>query len=279
VRDYHVHEHRSRDAPTARVADYVKAAEKLGVEEIAFTTHLITVGPDTVISIREEEIPGYVEEIRRAQEETEVRLLAGLEADYFPEDARNIERILSDYDFDFILGSTHYINGLDIGSPSQLKQLLAGRPLREAMDEYYTVWGRAVSSGLFDVMAHPDYWRRCLHLIRGPPTFSEYGDAVYGALDALKRNGVGIEVNTSGLRHGSGGFFPIPEFLHAAAEAGVKYVTVGSDSHSVDTLGTCYREAVAQIKAAGFPGTATYKGRKATLRPFIDRDSKYSVAY
>jgi histidinol-phosphatase (PHP family) len=89
------------------IPEYVKSAEIRGVTEIAFTTHLITIGPDTDLSIRDDEIPEYIEEIHKAQKETNVKLLAGLEVDYFPEEEHHLEKILSGHDFDFILGSTH----------------------------------------------------------------------------------------------------------------------------------------------------------------------------
>ncbi|MCX6642272.1 MAG: histidinol-phosphatase HisJ family protein [Candidatus Bathyarchaeota archaeon] len=249
--DYHVHERHSGDA-SAEIMDYVAVAEKLGIIEIAFTTHLITIGPDVEISVRPQDILEYINEIEKAQKGTSVRLLTGLEVDFFPEDERNIERILSEHDLDFVLGSTHYVNGVDIGDPKCIKEFFSSRSFSEGVDEYYRVWRQAVESGLFDVMAHPDYWKKFVHLFRNPPMWSEFGDEVYSAIDALKKHHVGIEVNTSGVRHGTGGFFPMQEFLIAARAAGVNTVTIGSDSHVADTLGYGWREAVRQLKLAGF---------------------------
>ncbi|HHL41180.1 MAG TPA: PHP domain-containing protein, partial [Candidatus Bathyarchaeota archaeon] len=39
--DYHVHETFSSDARDSKVEDYIKVAEKRGIEQIAFTTHEI----------------------------------------------------------------------------------------------------------------------------------------------------------------------------------------------------------------------------------------------
>ncbi len=259
--DYHVHERHSGDS-LAGIPDYIALAERLGIIEIAFTTHLITIGPDVEISIRPHEIPEYINEIENAQKATNVRLLTGLEVDFFPEDERNIDRILSEFNLDFVLGSIHYVKGVDIGHPAQAKEFFMNRPLSEGVDEYYRVWRQAVESGLFDVMAHPDYWKKFVHLFRSPPIWSEFGDEVYSALDALKKYNVGIEVNTSGVRHGVGGFFPLQEFLIAAKAAGVDTVTIGSDSHGIDTLGYGWREAVKQLKLAGFNELSRFKKHK-----------------
>jgi histidinol-phosphatase (PHP family) len=265
--DYHVHERHSRDAATAFIPEYIAAAEAQGITEIAFTTHLITVGPDVDISIKEAEIPEYIEEIRSAQNSTNVRLLAGLEVDYFPGQERHLDSIIRGYDFDFILGSTHYINGVDIGSRTQAEGFFQGRAIRKAADEYYTTWKRAVESGLFDVMAHPDYWRKYLHFYGKNAGWGDYGSVVIEALESASKKGVGIEVNTAGVRAGTGHFYPIQEFLLAAHEAGLNTVTVGSDSHTVGTLGDHINEAIKQIKAAGFTHITTFKARSKTLVP------------
>jgi histidinol-phosphatase (PHP family) len=199
-----------------------------------------------------------------AQDETRIKLLAGLEVDYFPGEERHLEAILRDNNFDFILGSTHYINGVDIGSRSQAESYFANRSITEAADEYFRVWKRAIESGLFDVMAHPDYWRKYLHFFGRSTSWGDYGSVVFDALDALVDNGVGFEVNTAGERAGTGSYYPLQEFLVAAHEAGVKAVTVGSDSHTAGTLGFHLEDAVQQLRGAGFTHMSTFRDRKNT---------------
>jgi histidinol-phosphatase (PHP family) len=265
--DYHVHEKHSRDAATAMIPEYIASAEARGVHEIAFTTHFITVGPDVAISIREDEIPEYIEDIRRAQANTTVRLLAGLEVDYFPGEERHLEQVLDNHDFDFILGSTHYVNGVDIGSQTQAEGFFAGRPIKRAADEYYKVWKRAIESGLFDVMAHPDYWRKYLHFYGKTAPWGEYGSAVFDALQAAADDSIGIEVNTAGERAGTGHFYPLQEFLIAAHEAGIENVTVGSDSHTAGTLGYRLDEAARMLRDAGFTTISSYEKRRGRHTP------------
>lgn len=265
--DYHVHERHSRDAATAMIPEYIASAEARGIHEIAFTTHFITVGPDVAISIREDEISDYIEEIHRAQANTKVRLLAGLEVDYFASEERHLEQVLGNHDFDFILGSTHYVNGVDIGSQTQAEGFFAGRPIKRAADEYYKVWKRAIESGLFDVMAHPDYWRKYLHFYGKTASWSEYGSTVFDALEAAADNDVGIEVNTAGERAGTGHFYPLQEFLVASNEAGIENVTIGSDSHTAGTLGYRLDEAVRLLRDAGFTSISSYEKRRGRRRP------------
>ena len=265
--DYHIHETYSKDARSTKVEDYIVAAERLGIEELAITTHQIITGDYWDFGILLHQIPEYVDNIHRLDETTDVRLKVGLEMDYFPSAERELEALEEEYPFDFILGSTHFIGKFDVGARIDTPKFFANRSVREATAEYFGVWRMAVESGLFDVMAHPDYWRRYLYLVRPEPVdFSEYGGALE-AIDSLVSYGVGVEVNSSGKRYDDNMQYPIKGFLEAAHEAGVKRVTIGSDSHIPDTLGSWLPEAVDLLKDIGFKQISTFNGRKNTSHP------------
>ena len=263
TKDFHVHERHSNDAPGATAAAYCRVAEERGIDEMCFTTHFIIAGPDTSNSISPTLLPEYFEEIEDAQASTAVKLRVGLEVDYFPEEERRLASVLDEYPFDFILGSLHYFRGYDIGSRRGSVAFFTSRPIGEAIDTYYGGWGEAVESGLFDVMAHPDYFRKYLRLTRPEPVaFEEYGPAVLDAIDSLRGYGVGIEVNASGYRHRIGDCYPVIGFLKAAREAGIKAVTIGSDSHTVGGLGAHLEEAIVRLEEAGYDHLCVYRGRK-----------------
>lgn len=145
----------------------------------------------------------------------------------------------------------------------QAEGYFAGRPIKKAADEYYSVWRKAIESGLFDVMAHPDYWRKYLHVYGKTAPWSDFGSTVFDALQSAADNDVGIEVNTAGERAGTGHFYPLQEFLVAAHDAGLKTVTTGSDSHTADTLGFRLQEAARQLKQAGFTHMSSFEHRKS----------------
>lgn len=261
--DYHVHESHSRDAPGATLPAIIHEAEKRGIREIALTTHLIVSGPDVYLGVQMDELDEYFQGIEKAQDDTDVVLRAGLEVDYFPGEEKRLEKIIDEHPLDFSLGSTHYINGVDIGSRVHAGSFFEGRPLHEAADEYFTVWKMAAETGLFDVLAHPDYWRKYLHTARSEPAaFQDYGSVYRDALRVLAEEGVGLEVNTSAARAGLTEFYPVQDFLRAAYESGVTTVTVGSDAHMPSTLGYRLDEAAANLRRAGFKSISTFKGRR-----------------
>lgn len=261
--DYHVHERHSGDARHTTIDNIVESAKNRGVKEVVFTTHYMSAGPSKGFGIKIGEIDEYLESIYEAQSRTSVVLRTGLEVDYFPEEERHIGELLSEYPFDFILGSVHTVNGLEIASGRDAEAFYSGRSIHEAVSEYFKVWKMGVESGLFDVMAHPDYFKKYLHLVRPEQlVWSDIREAATEPIDSLADYGVGFEVNTSCLRHGAGEFFPLFEFIEAAHDAGVKKVTVGSDTHVPETLGFRIAEALRAINCAGYQTVSLFKGRK-----------------
>ncbi len=266
--DYHVHESRSRDARESTIPLYIEVAEAKGIEEVCFTTHLITTGPDVELGIRDHEIEGYIDEIHELNETTDVLLKPGLEIDYIPGDQSRIERILNEYNWDFILGSVHLVGKWDVGSRRRSPGFFEGRPLVEATSEYYALYKDAIETGFFDMMSHPDYWRRYLHQMHAEVAcWEDYSDTCLEAIDTLKSYDVGVEVNTSGRRHEHGVQYPIREFMVAVYDAGIGKVNIGSDSHLPEHLGYWLLEAVEMLKGIGFKHITSFKGRKAIMNP------------
>ncbi|MBS7619042.1 histidinol-phosphatase HisJ family protein [Candidatus Bathyarchaeota archaeon] len=263
IKDFHVHEHHSGDAPGATVTDYCRVAEERGFDEICFTTHFIIAGKDANNGLHPSLISEYIDEIESAQASTSVKLRIGLEVDYFPEAEALLSSILDEYPLDFVLGSLHYIRGFDIGDRAGSVAFFGGRKIQECLETYYEGWREAVESGLFDVMAHPDYFRKYLNLSRpGPLSFSEYGSTVYEAIDALKAYKVGFEVNPSGYRHGIGDCYPILGFLRELKSEGIDIITIGSDCHSYTKLGERLEEAVKRVREVGYSNISVFEDRR-----------------
>ena len=261
--DYHIHERHSADtAPGSTVEAYVRRAEALGLEEICFTTHLIVSGPDVATGIDPDEIPEYFGEIEEAQASTSVRLRVGLEVDYFAGEEHRIERILNEYPFDFILGALHIVEGCDLGHRYGAERFFA-RPMHKAIKTYFKWFRRAVESGLFDVMAHPDYFRRYLPSIGlRIPDFREYASEALEALEAMREHHIGFEINSSGYRHGIRDCYPTLEFVKVARRMGINNITIGSDSHSVEHLGGWLNHALETLIRAGYRRFSIYRGRR-----------------
>jgi len=84
-----------------------------------------------------------------------VKVKFGLEVCYIPETADVLADILDNYDFDFLTGSVHWIDGWGFDHPQQ-KELWKGKNIEEIYIRYYEIMFQLCESGLFNGLAHPD---------------------------------------------------------------------------------------------------------------------------
>ncbi len=81
-------------------------------------------------------------------------------------------------------------------------------------------------------------------------------------------DGKGIELNTSGIRYGLGDFQPSREILELYRDLGGTVVTVGSDSHTPDHLGSYLRLAYRELAELGFEGVWTFRCHEGSRHLF-----------
>lgn len=261
--DYHVHPDYSIDAFPVKIRDYCYRALELGLAEICFTTHLeldpIRREMDNFVIFKGEKrsvhdlawLDSYFYEIDRAQEEFEaegLKVKAGIEVGYDRGLEKDIEKIINNYPFDFVLGAIHCLNHIAISSMKESPRYFASRSLTDMRDDYFTTLEEAVKTGLFDCIAHVDLYRRYGIKHYGPEILTIHRGVIEPIFKEMARKGMGLEVNTSSRRRGLKEFHPSREMISLAAEAGIKIFTVGSDAHSLDDLGDYMEEALALLE-------------------------------
>ena len=105
----HTHTHRCKHA-RGIPADYAKAAEEKGIRVLGMTDH--TPFPDDrVIMIRMgiAELDDYIREVREAQAAyPELKILLGLECEYFPEFDDFYRMLREEKKMDYLIGSVHF---------------------------------------------------------------------------------------------------------------------------------------------------------------------------
>jgi len=258
--DYHVHTRLCGHA-VGDPEDYVRAAIEKGLSQIGFADHMpLLRSRDARLSMAPEELPRYVELVREIQDsvsEIEVRL--GVEMDYFPGHMGEIWDAASKFEFDYVYGAVHYIDGWGF-SDSRYLSSYEGRDPDETYARYYELFCEAVREGGFDIMAHPDLVKK-----HGITTRRPIEDLYRGAADALASADVAIEINTSGLRKTAVDLYPAFPFLKLCGERGVA-VTLGSDAHAPGQVGMDFDLALGLLEKAGIGEIATYDRRKRTMR-------------
>ena len=258
--DYHLHTKLCGHA-IGEPDDYVREAIGMGLSEIGFADHMPLLGRrDERLTMAPDDLPTYVDIVEDLRESVdEIRIRLGIEMDYFTGRMVEIGRVASEYEFDYVYGSVHYIDGWGFSDSRHLSSY-QGRDPDETYVRYFEVFREAVLEGGFDIMAHPDLVKK--HGITTQlPLDRMYGDAA----DALAEAGVAVEINTSGLRKAALDIYPTLPFLLACAERGVA-VTLGSDAHAPGQVGMDFDMAVRLLRKAGVNEIATFEARKRTMR-------------
>jgi len=254
--DYHVHTPLCRHAE-GTPAELARAAAALGLAEIGFSDH--SPMPQFFDDWRMllEELPQYleaVEEARTACPQIAIRL--GLEVDYIPGMEGWLEELSQKADWDYLIGSVHYIApGWDVDNPKHLSRY-NDRPLEEIWELYFTHYIRAIRTRAFDFMAHPDLPKKFGH--RPQCDMKRWFEPTVAA---LAETGTAFEINTAGLRKPVGECYPELRFLQMAREAGVPLL-INSDAHAPGEVGAGFEEAVALAKAAGYTSLLRFEKRK-----------------
>src|SRR5579862_4619457 len=214
--DYHMHTPLCRHA-TGSPAEYAASAVAKGMDEIGFADHNPMPSPFDDWRMDIAELPQYlglVEEAREKYPRLSIRL--GLECDFIPGQEKWIEELAGRADWDYLIGSVHYIApGWDVDNPKWIGRFRE-RPVAEIWDLYWDAYVRCIRSGLFDFMAHPDLVKK--FGFRPEGDLRRYYEP---AIAALAETGVPFEINTAGLSKEVAEIYPSAEFLRLAREAGV----------------------------------------------------------
>jgi len=255
--DYHTHCELCRHAE-GRPSDYMKAALNAGIQQIAATDHCPNPhGYDPEYRMSVDQFVKYREWVEDARGSDTERVLFGVEADFYSGCVSFLEEFFHEHRFDVVLGSVHY--------QSYWAHEEGERGLFDKEDfvwvwrRYYKLVSLMVDSGLYDVVCHLDLPKR-----RGRKLDEEdQREMVLPVLDRVRKSGMAIEINTSGLIHEAKEMYPSKPLLEWAHEREIP-ITFGSDAHSPDRVGANFEEAVALAKDVGYTHYNAYSQRVAT---------------
>ena len=233
--------------------DYAKIAEKVGLAGIIVTDHNpFQNGWESQYRMAWREFPKYLKLIDKARKKFEgiVDICTGIECDYVDGMNSEIERVVSLTDYDFILGSLHCNMGANIN------RFFTGDVLAYTK-LYYEQLGDAAETGFFDAISHPDIPK---FMFPADWDFDRIRDDVCLFLDRLKKSGLAIELNTSGVLKRYPEMNPGREMLELVYERDIP-VILGSDSHTPMRVGDGFVAALNQLKSIGFENVSYFKNR------------------
>ena len=253
--DFHMHSRVSFDGHDTG-EDLAKAALAAGLKEICFTDHIdydpLGTMPDIAFDTAKYnaeydalELPGL--KIRR-----------GMEFGLARDNAEQFKLDLQRRHFDFVLGSMHFVDGLDV----YFQPFWEGKTVFQTERRYLEETLACVQiHDDFDVLAHLTYISKCpAHPAPAPLRYADHAEILDEILRILAQKGKGLEINTSGVDR-CGGFLPTADFFRRFKELGGEIVTVGSDAHRCNRVGQYSFEACDVLKDI-FGYVCTFEDRK-----------------
>lgn len=286
--DYHTHTAFSDDS-TASPEAMAERAVALGLKTLCITDHMDYLFPEKYAPVTFVFDPdAYFAKLSALKEAYKNRLdirigiELGLrnEPDVRPACVDYYQKLAADYPFDFLIGSTHVLEGLDPYYPEYWET--HGR--REGMRAYFeSILENIGHYEMFQVYGHLDYLVRYLPeegnragdagSSTGNATdtrdyrFAEYAELVEEILKKLIAGGRGIEINTAGYKYGLPFAHPRAEVLKLYRALGGEIITVGSDAHAPEHIAYDFSRAAELLSLLGYRYYTVYRGRKPVFLP------------
>lgn len=276
--DYHMHfENGDYDVNWAK--GFWEAAKKRGLDEIGISEHAHTfpefeslyyedlilddsfVGEFQKMWLKRNKFKHTIDDYFNFMKEMEkagYKGKIGIEVCNFQNQAK-VKEILDKYDFDYIIGSIHFIKGWAYDS-SEIKDEWNNRTLDDIYEDYTQEIEHMAASGLYDVLGHP-------YNIRIYKYIPEFDATPYliRAVEALKKANMGIDVNTGTYyRYPIAEITPYYKFMKLAAEYGLPAIT-SSDAHKPEDCGAYNEEAIEYLKKYGYKEIMCFDKRKRTM--------------
>jgi histidinol-phosphatase (PHP family) len=270
--DYHLHLRPDESDATperyftaANAERYRMAANDRGIAELGVSEHVYRFREALEVwqhplwrEFAHDDLDEYCAFVR---EQTDLRL--GIEADFVPGGEDRMANLLGAHDFDYVVGSVHFLRDEAIDMNDYSVWDRAHGP-EQIWRRYFQTLGEAARSGLFDILAHPD-----LVKVWGPDRPRPEGDLRHYyelAIEGIAESGIAVEVSTAGLRKRAHELYPADAFLAMCVEAGAP-VALSSDAHRPEDVGGDYDQALALLERAGIGELCVFERRERRLEP------------
>lgn len=167
------------------------------------------------------------------------QLMLGVEVGMRLDCVENSRRIVAAYPFDYVIGSIHVINDIDL----YWQSFYTGRTKAEVYDQYFSAMLACIKAYDFvDSLGHIDYISRYASFADPSIYYHEFASQIDSVLSVLAARGQALEINTKRPLTAQSRELLAPIFKRFAALGG-QYATLGSDAHRASEVGRGLQEA------------------------------------
>lgn len=256
--DYHNHLERG-----TLTLDYLKrftdAAEKKGIKHFGISEHAYhfyqtadILRNSWVDERRFYDMDDYVELFKEAWR-NHIDVKMSIEMDYTPGKHKQMEQFINSYDFDYVIGSIHWIDdfGIDL---AEYKREWDKRDIYDVYQRYFDQVVTLAQSNLFDIIGHIDLVK-IFNYIPGDESFliEQYERAT----TALAESKTCVEISTAGLRKPTGTLYPDKRLLQMCHDKKIPIV-LSSDAHVPEHVGADFDQALQLAREVGYNEIMTF---------------------
>lgn len=266
--DSHIHSSFSGDS-FEKLESIIERAIELNMDEITITDHLDLDFPEEV-NIFELDINEYIQTLKNLKREykNNIKIKIGIEIGLQPHLRNAYKEIFQCEDIDFIIGSSHCVNNMDVSDKKFFEKY--------KKDEAHKLYFEEVLKNIdifpkISVYGHLDFinrYGRDVYDDYKKIDFEKHKVLIDKILQKLIEKKIGLEVNTSALRYGLRDFHPCRKILKRYRELGGEIITIGSDAHRALDIMRDFDKAIKELKKIGFTKFAVFEKRNVEYKDF-----------
>jgi histidinol-phosphatase (PHP family) len=256
---YHTHTIWSDGTADARAM--LAAAGNAGLAEIGISDHYVmTPDVEECWSMPLDFLSEYTNELKDIADNTKTtKLKIGLEADYFPQTINALSSELSNYNFDYIIGSVHILDGFHLDDTAEKWMDLTQDDINTVWRNYYLTLAKMAATNLFDIVGHFDLCKKFAFY----PSIDLSGE-IDNALDAISDAGMTIEINTAGWDKPAASAYPEIDILMNANRRNIPII-ISADAHATKEINRHYNKAIELAIKAGYKQQTIYTQREKII--------------
>jgi len=253
--DLHNHTTRCNHAEGS-VDEYVEKAILENIDIFGFSDHA-PMNFDTDYRMSFDEMENYENEIKNAKEKfsDKIEILLGYEIDYLP---GYMDKKVLNANVDYLIGSVHFIDKWGFDNPEFIGKY-QGADIDAVWQKYFDLIENMAKTGLFDIVGHLDLIKVFKFLPK-----KDIRLIAKNAINAIKKFGLAIEINSAGYRKPIGEAYPSRKLLEMAYERDIP-ITFGSDAHKPEQVGYKKEDIKRVAKSIGYSKAVYFKNREMIM--------------
>ncbi len=265
--DTHMHTSFSGDSEEAP-ENQIRAAKERGLGGLIFTDHMDLDFPEDpeLFHLDLENYLPYMRDLSLKESTDTFKINVGMELGLREDLVSEHQALLSNYDFDYIIGSIHLVDKKD----PYYDSFYEGKSVLEAYESYFTTLLENINLfSDFDALGHLDYIvryaKRHYGAEAGALSYSDFPKLFDEIFHFLIQNKKALEINTGAFRTGLIEPNPSYELIERYFDLGGRMITIGADAHQTAHVGLQFEEVLPKLKEIGFEGTLVYKDRNPQM--------------